>query len=112
MGKPRGPWVTTHSLEPNACSVARICTYRARLVLFSGDAAASVRAKNSVRLVDRIHRDRPARDLKQFGPGSHETPRAGVRARAGLSAQTLKRLLIRARKSRHFFVCFPIISFN
>lgn len=82
------------------------------MVLFSGDAAASVRAKNSVRLVGRIHRDRPARDLKQFGPGSHETPRAGVRARAGLSAQALKRLLIRARKSRHFFVCFPIISFN
>ena len=84
----------------------------ARLVLFSGDAAVSVRAKNSVRLVGCIHRDRPARDLKQFEPGSHETPRAGVRARAGLSAQALKRLLIRARKSRHFFVCFPIISFN
>jgi hypothetical protein len=88
------------------CTFAQRC--RARLVLFSGDAAASVRAKNSVRLVGRIHRDRPAQDLKQFGPGSHETPRAGVRARAGLSA----RRLIRARKSRHFFVCFPIISFN
>jgi hypothetical protein len=87
-------------------------SFRARLVLFSGDAAVSVRAKNNVRLVGRIPRDRPARDLKQFGPGSHETPRAGVRARAGLSAQALKRLLIRARKSRHFFVCFPIISFN
>jgi hypothetical protein len=101
------PYLTRH-----AGATGPVTTGAFGSLLISGDAAAFVRAKNSVRLVGRIHRDRPARDLKQFGPGSHKTPRAGVRARAGLSAQALKRLLIRARKSRHFFVCFPIISFN